>query len=318
MDEILFTHICEVIFKNTNDLIILEKLKRVNILWKNSIDKILETSDIWKRACLNEIPSEPIPFMITRFFPMVHFENYHELDDLKVWRTVYFSYRKWKILSKLRVSVEVSYQPAVISNRPEGIWAFASNDKYFAVGNSRGIIYLFDFNRLNEPVQTINFEKIIKNIKFWSPASGDLFIVARIEPGNIKFWNVSAMTEVECINSNDDTRIDVLCTGSPNILFTINNRRLYEYKHTTDGIRLYRIDNLQLPLRTVTGSVENDKIIYVSTDEDSVTFYNYRNQTSYGNHNIIEEDHQIFPAWSNNNIHPYDSPTQGKLVSLDL
>ncbi|XP_057337143.1 uncharacterized protein LOC130675454 isoform X2 [Microplitis mediator] len=126
MDGILYSNIFELIFKNTIDPIILEKLKRVHIHWKNSIDKILETTDKWKSACLNEIASEPISGMITRLYPTLSFDDYHELDDFKVWRTVYISYRKWMILSKLRVSVEFVYSSAGTSYFPEEIRNFAS------------------------------------------------------------------------------------------------------------------------------------------------------------------------------------------------
>ncbi|XP_053597848.1 uncharacterized protein LOC103571574 [Microplitis demolitor] len=306
MDGILYSYICESIFINTSDPLILQKLKRVNVLWKNFIDKILETSDIWKRACLNEIPSEPISSMITKLFPMLYFENYHHLDDMTVWRTVYISYRKWMMLSKFQVSVEVSYDFAARSNFSERIIAFASCGNYFAIGTTKDRIYLFDFNQLNKPLYTINFEKPIENIRFWSPASGDLLLVAMIIPGNIKFWNILAMTEVECINSTDDTKSDGLCTGSTNILFTMRNGKFNEYKQTTDGIRSYYKDNLQLQGLEIKCFLENNKIIYVSTFGDSLTLYNYRNQTSDGNHDIIEEDYQEFPVLFNYGITLYE------------
>ncbi|XP_057335884.1 uncharacterized protein LOC130674548 isoform X1 [Microplitis mediator] len=296
MGDYIYSYICELIFINTSDPLILQKLRRVNVLWKNSIDKILETSDIWKRACLNELPSEPIPCMITKLFPMLYFENYHDLDDSTVWRTVYISYRKWMIFSKLRVSVEDSYDFAARSNFSEGIRDFASCDNYFAIGTTKNRIYLFDFNQLNEPLYTVNFEKPIENIRFWSPASGDLFLVTMMISGTIKFWNIFAMMEVECINSTDDIKSDGLCTGSTNILFATKNGKFDEYKHTKDGIRSYYRDNLQLQGLEIKCFLENNKMIYVSTFGDSVTLFNYRYQTSDGNYDIIEEDHKEFPV----------------------
>ncbi|XP_057337142.1 uncharacterized protein LOC130675454 isoform X1 [Microplitis mediator] len=288
MDGILYSNIFELIFKNTIDPIILEKLKRVHIHWKNSIDKILETTDKWKSACLNEIASEPISGMITRLYPTLSFDDYHELDDFKVWRTVYISYRKWMILSKLRVSVEFVYSSAGTSYFPEEIRNFASCDKYFAVGTNRLKIYVFGFNQSNKPMYSENFDNYIKDIRFWYPGTGDVFLVVIVRPYHIKFFNVSNnMTEVLCINV-ENPEATTLCTGTINTLVTMDSGDLVQYKYNTDdGLMQYTTGRLSGTCVKLFS--EKKKLICLTSNGHSLTLRNYRIPTSDKNNDMILE-----------------------------
>ncbi|XP_057337387.1 uncharacterized protein LOC130675618 [Microplitis mediator] len=223
MDGDLFQHLFESIFKKTNDPIVLEKLKRVNINWKKPIDKILETTDVWKSACLNEIPSEPITRMTTRLFPMVHFENYHQLEDRILWRSLYISYRKSMILSKLQVSIQLNYELPKFIISSEYIVSFTSCDKYIAVGSIKGIIWIFNINQLSELECTVDFKEPVKDIKFWFSDTGELFLVAIILPDYVKFWNLVRMVEVPCIGNAKGSYI---CSGTIDRLFIMNYGRL--------------------------------------------------------------------------------------------
>ncbi|XP_057337145.1 uncharacterized protein LOC130675455 isoform X2 [Microplitis mediator] len=283
MDGILFSHACEVIFENTIDPIILEKLKRVHILWKISIDKILETTDIWKRACLNEIASEPISGMITRLCPTLSFKNYHELDDPKVWRTVYISYRKWMILSKLRDFYITATRP--ISTEIE---KFASCEKYFAIETKRGTIDVFDINHLDEPVDTIRLKISMNDIRFWYPGTGDVFLVAISKYDVIRFFNVSTnVNQVPCINDKKP-RASILCTSTVNTLFTMIGENLIQYKYNTeDGLIQYKTGRISGYCRKLFS--EKNELICLTLEGKSLTLKHYQIPTSDEYNDMLPE-----------------------------
>ncbi|XP_057337384.1 uncharacterized protein LOC130675616 [Microplitis mediator] len=287
MEEIVYQHVFELIFKRIHDPIVLEKFKRVNINWNQSIDKILETTDLWKNACLNEIPSESMTSMITRLFPTVHFENYHQLNDSILWRSLYISYRKSMILSKLQPVIQVNYDFSELLRPYDYFYSLASCDKFLAVREYNGKIYVFDINQLNEPLYTVDFQNPISAIKFWFPDTGELFLVAIILPHHIKFWNLGRMVEVPCIGNAKGSYI---CSGTIDRLLIMHIKRgLFEYKHTDDGITAYRImDRLEPRALSMQLHSENNKITIVADYPNFLRLFNYRLPTSDEGNDLIE------------------------------
>ncbi|XP_057337381.1 uncharacterized protein LOC130675614 [Microplitis mediator] len=287
MEGVLYQHIFELIFKKIHDPMVLEKLKRVNINWKKSIDKIFKTTDMWKSACLNEIPSEPMTSMITRLFPMVHFENYHQLEDPILWRSLYISYRKSMILSKLQPVIQVNYDFSELLRPYDYYYSLASCDQFFAVGENHGKIYVFDINQLNEPLYTVDLKSPIKDIKFWFSDTGELFLVAIVLPDYVKFWNLDRMVEVPCIGNAIGSYI---CSGTINrLLIMTTNRGLFEYKHTDEGITAYRVmDRLEERTLSMQLHSEGNKITIVADHPNTLELLNYRFPTSNERNELIE------------------------------
>ncbi|XP_053597442.1 uncharacterized protein LOC103578373 isoform X2 [Microplitis demolitor] len=158
-------------------------------------------------------------------------------------------------------------------------------EKYFAIGTKHKKVYVFDSNNMNKPTYTVNFDDGIKDIKFWYPATGDLFLVVIVRPFYIKFLNVSTMNEVPSI-SFKVPEADALSVGTFDKLFGIDNGVVNEYYYTDGVIKQYPITRIPKGFCEKL-HIENKKIIYVALFNNYVALENYTISTSGDGYTVM-------------------------------
>ncbi|XP_057338110.1 uncharacterized protein LOC130676129 isoform X2 [Microplitis mediator] len=270
MDTVLPFYLQKSILDHIKNPIILLKIERVHKIWYNIIHNRISQSDRWRKLCLKYIPSNLICTIVTRSFPRLLITNFKKISNSNIWYCTFRSYRRWLLKWNFQINHETIDNLSKESFQPEKITCTATWDKYFAVGTTKALIYLFNIDDLSEPFLTIDNEQYLSQITFWYPNK-----VSRSLEKNLKFWNLPNGRNITTDDYYYSYKAKYLCVGTMNNLFGKYHNVISEYGIVSDKITYKR--RIQLHMRDDNGisvlfSQEN-KLLKLSSDALSIYQY---------------------------------------------